>query len=381
MKFNINRDRLAQQFTNLCEIDSPSRQEANIAGYIRSCFKTLGSDEIIEDDSSSRTGSNANNLIVRFNGSNDCGESIFFAAHMDTVEPAIGVQVRREGDMFYSAGDTVLGADDKSGIAPLIEMISVLKEQQIPHCPIELIFTTCEEIGLLGAKNLDPSLIQSKMGIALDSTGINKVIVAAPAANKLKISITGLAAHAGVNPEDGINALQIAAKAISELPLGRIDHETTSNIGVIKAGVAQNIVPARVLMEGEVRSHNQEKLKHYTDFIANKFQEVTENYPAKKGVDDLPKTDFKIANDYPSLSLKKSDKIIQRILKANEKIGREQNMVIGGGGSDANVFNGYGLPTAIVASGMTKIHTTDECCDLNDLVAVTEFLLAIVTGD
>ncbi|PID77069.1 MAG: peptidase M20 [Deltaproteobacteria bacterium] len=379
MNLTVNKERLARQFANLCEIDSPSRQEANIAAYLRSCFATLGADEIIEDNSAAGTGSDTNNMIVRFNGHKGCGESIFFAAHMDTVQPGVGVRVKREGDIFYSAGDTVLGGDDKSGIASLIELVSVLRETGQPHCPMEFIFTTCEEIGLLGAKNLDLGLIRSKHGIALDSTGINQVIVAAPAANKLKIVIQGLAAHAGSNPEGGINALKLAARVITEIPLGRLDHETTSNLGVLRAGTAQNIVPAMVHIEGEVRSHNQEKLDYYTKVIHDKFQEITYNFPEKDEEHELPSTKFEVINDYPSLSLKKTDRVVQRILAASEKIGVNQKMVVGGGGSDANIFCSRGLPTAIVSCGMNMVHTTDEYCDINDLVEITRLLLAMVT--
>lgn len=378
MKFSINRDRLAQHFTNLCEIDSPSRTEAGVASYLKSCFKELGADEIIEDDSMEKTGSNSNNIIIRFNGTGSNQEGVFFSCHMDTVQPGVGIKVKREDDVFYSAGDTILGSDDKSGIASLIELICLLKENDLPHCPIELVFTTCEEIGLIGAKNFDTSLLHAKMGYALDSTGINNIIVAAPAANKLRITIKGMAAHAGFNPEDGINALKIAALAINEVPLGRLDYETTSNFGLMKAGIAQNIVPALVTIEGEVRSHDQEKLKYYTDLIADKFQEVIENFPDQRPELGVPSAELEIINDYPAMNLKKSDPVIQRILKASEIAGHEQNMVIGGGGSDANIFNGFGLPTAILACGMNKVHTIDEFCDLNDLVTITELLFSTV---
>ncbi len=189
MSVKINSERLAQHFTALCEIDSPSRHESAVAEYLRDCFTKLGADEIVEDNSSVQTGADCNNLIIRFNGKGANQEGIFFSAHMDTVQPAIGVKVKREGTMFYSAGETILGGDDKSGIAPLIEMMTLLKESGEPHCPIEIVLTTCEEIGLFGAKFLDHTLLKSKMGYALDSTGINNIIVAAPAANKIKITI------------------------------------------------------------------------------------------------------------------------------------------------------------------------------------------------
>ncbi len=379
MKVTVNRDRLAQHFTNLCEIDSPSRYESNVCQYLRSSFETLGADEIIEDNSSEKTGSNSNNMIVRFNGDNNWENGIFFATHMDTVEPGIGVQVARQGDIFTSKGDTVLGGDDKTGIAAVIELVSLLGETAKNHSPIELVFTTCEEIGLLGAKALDPNLLKSKIGYALDSSGINNVVVAAPAANKIKVIIKGIAAHAGFNPEDGINALLIAAEAITKTPLGRLDHETTANLGVMKAGLAQNIVPALVTIEGEVRSHDGEKLKRYTEQIRDIFEEAVKNHPQQQPHLGVPSCQFEIINDYPAMNLKKNDLVIQKVIAASELAGIPQNMVIGGGGSDANIFNGYGLPTAILACGMNKVHTLQEYADLNDLETTTQLLLAMVT--
>lgn len=382
MEIQINRERLAKHFTDLCEIDSPSRSEEKVAVYLKKCFEELGADEIIEDNSAKLVGSDTNNIVVRFNGTSNNQESLFFAAHMDTVQPANNVKVQRDGDIFSSAGETILGGDDKSGIAPLIELIAVLKENNIPHNPIELIFTTAEEIGLLGAKHFDSSLLQSKLGYALDSTGINNIIVAAPAANKIKISINGVAAHAGLNPEMGINALHLAAKAIAQLPLGRLDKDSTSNFGIIQGGVAQNIIPALVTIEGEVRSHDPEKLIKHTKQIADTFQQVVDEWDGiltEQGV--RPSVDLQILNDYPAMNLDASHPVIRKAYAAGIKIGEEQNFIIGGGGSDANIFNGFGLPTAILATGMNKVHTTDECCDLNDMVIITKLIYALVTSE
>lgn len=382
MNIQINRERLAKHFTDLCEIDSPSRSEANVAAYLKKCFEELGADEILEDSSAKHTGSNTNNIVVRFNGTTGNQEGLFFAAHMDTVQPANNVKVQRDGDIFSSAGETILGGDDKSGIAPLIELIAVLKENNIPHNPIELVFTTAEEIGLLGAKHFDSSLLQSKMGYALDSTGINNIIVAAPAANKIKITVNGVAAHAGLNPEMGINALHIAAKAIAKLPLGRLDKDSTSNLGIIQGGVAQNIIPALVTIEGEVRSHKSEKLAKHTKQIADTFQQAVDEWDgllAEQGV--RPSVDLQILNDYPAMHLDASHPVIKKAKAAGVKIGQDQNFIVGGGGSDANIFNSFGLPTAILATGMNKVHTTDECCDLNDMVILTKLIYALVTSE
>lgn len=380
MKFDINSERLATTFTELCEIDSPSKHEAGVLAYLKDYFTRLGADEIIEDSSREKTGSECNNLIVRFHGTLSDVDPIFFSAHMDTVLPADNVQVKREGDMFFSKGDTVLGGDDKSGIAPIIEMISFVKENNIPHCSVEFLFTTCEEIGLRGAKHIDRSLITAKYGYALDSTGINKIIYAAPAANKIRISVHGKAAHAGINPERGINALQIAAKAISQLPQGRLDENSTCNFGVIKGGMASNIVPDLIIIEGEVRSHNEEKLEEYTKNIADTFTRIVKEYETTEEAGNAtPAVELEIIVDYPAMSIDKNEAVIQRAEQAGKKIDVDLEYVIGGGGSDANIFNGFGFPTVILATGMNKVHTTDECIDLNDMISVTQLLIAMIS--
>lgn len=221
MSITVNRERLAKIFTELCEIDSPSLREEKICQELKRLFVQLGADSVYEDNSASKTGSESGNLIIRFNGNMPDKPGFFFSCHMDTVSPAIGVKVVRTGDIFTSKGDTILGGDDKSGIAAVIELFEVIKEQQTPHPMIEVIITTCEEIGLLGAKHLEFDKIQTKYGYALDSTGMNSVIVGAPAGNKITVTIKGLAAHAGLCPEEGINALELSAAALTKLKLGR----------------------------------------------------------------------------------------------------------------------------------------------------------------
>lgn len=379
MTIQINSERLADHFVTLCETSSPSREERPVAEYLRRIFADLGADFIHEDDSAEKTGANCGNLIIRFTGST-AAPPVFFACHMDTVMPGHGVQVQRDGDIFTSKGDTVLGGDDKSGIAPLIEMMSLLKEHDTPHRTIELIFTTCEEIGLQGAKALDCRPLQSRFGYALDSSGIDKAIVAAPAANKVRVEVRGTAAHAGLNPEAGVNALVIAAQAISRLQLGRIDDESTANIGVIEGGVATNIIPEHVTLKGEVRSHSMTKLDTFTDEMKQRFEDAAAAWviPADSTA-RRPSVEFVVETDYPSMCLQENDIALETVRRAAQRSGRPLTFVIGGGGSDANIFNSHGLQTAILATGMTDVHTTDEKLDLKDMVRLTELLHAIAT--
>ena len=380
MTIAINRERLAATFTELCEISSPSKKEGAIATCLKEKFTVLGADSIFEDGSASSTGSESGNLIVRFNGNQANQEGLFLSCHMDTVGPATGVEVLRTGDIFTSKGETILGGDDKSGIAAILELLALLQENKIPHPMIEVIVTTCEEIGLLGAKHLDHKQLLTKYGYALDSSGIDHVVVGAPAANKITVEIKGLAAHAGLCPEAGINALALAAKGISSLRLGRLDEESTRNFGVIEGGVASNIVPEQILLKGEVRSHSTKKLNLYTREILDTFEKIVVDWQSSPTTGDKrPSVKFEIIDDYPALTIANDTPVIKRIQKASKLAGKNLRYIVAGGGSDANILNSFGFPTAIIATGMSQVHTTKEQLNLNDLMSLTELLYALAT--
>lgn len=379
MKMSIDRERLAADFVLLCETDSPSREEGDIAALLRTIFLRLGADEILEDDSKAFTGSNTGNLIIRFAGSTD-QEPLFLNCHMDTVEPGRGIKVRREGDTFYSSGDTILGSDDKSGIAAILEAIRCVRENNTPHRPLEIILTTCEEIGLLGAKSLDPAMISARIGYALDSTGFGTVIIGAPAANRLEITVRGVAAHAGLHPEWGVNAIQLAARGLNTAPIGRIDEESTVNFGTIQGGTATNIVPDQVTIHGEARSHSTATLDSLTRRIEDAFARAVAEWQDPAGqAKGKPELSFTATPDFPAMRLDQDDPAIRLIDRAAASIGLQLEYKIAGGGSDANIFNGSGLQTAIIATGMTHVHSTDEQVDLQDMVDLTRLLIALIT--
>ena len=380
MTIAINRERLAATFTELCEISSPSRKEGAIAVYLKEKFAGLGADILYEDNSAEKTGSESGNLIIRFNGNLPQQQGFFLSCHMDTVEPASDVRVLRVGDIFTSKGATILGGDDKSGIAAIIELLTMLKENSTPHPMLEIIITTCEEIGLLGAKHLEYDKLLTPYGYALDSCGIDQVIVGAPAANKIQVTIQGLAAHAGLCPEAGINALSLTVAALNTLTMGRLDEESTRNFGVIQGGVATNIVPERVVLKGEVRSHSTEKLQAYTTEIYAAFDQTVASWQGSALTDSKrPSVTFDTIGDYPALVLAEDSPVMQKIRKASAAIDKPLQYIVAGGGSDGNIFNGYGLPTAIIATGMDKVHTVEEQLDLGDLVSLTELLHALAT--
>ena len=375
----INQERLAFLFTTLCEIDSPSKQEGRVAAYLKSHLTDMGA-EVFEDDSASRTGSDCGNLFARFSDGGLDREPVFFNCHMDTVIPSTGVKVKRTGEVFTSAGDTVLGSDDKAGIAALLEVMHTLQEKNVRYGPVELVFTTCEEVGLLGVKALDPANIKAKIGYALDSSGTNRVVIGAPAANRITVKIKGLASHAGLSPEKGISSIQLAARAIARLKLGRLDRESTANIGVIEGGTASNIIPEFLLLQGEVRSHTVRLLEEYTDHIRSVFQEEVDNWSDPAGIiTERPSLSFKIIDDYPVMKLNRESTVIKRVEAAAASLGIELDYVIAGGGSDANIFNSYSLQCAILSTGMDRVHSTRETIKLSDMVHTANLIMAIIS--
>ena len=289
----------------------------------------------------------------------------------------------REGTRFSSAGDTILGGDDKAGIAILIESIRAVKEASLPHLPFDLVFTTCEEIGLRGAKALDISLLRAGEGYALDSSGVDLLIIGAPAANHFHFTVTGAAAHAGLHPERGINAIQLAARCIADLPMGRLDDESTANIGRITGGTATNIIPEIALVEGEVRSHSPEKLAAISQQIRNTVQAVIDDWSpvpgAQLGAGVRPRVDFHLRPEYPAMYIERTASVLQRVDKAAARLQREIRYERAGGGSDANIFSGKGLQTAIIGIGMDHVHSTEESIDLRDMVRTAELIAAILT--
>lgn len=373
----INTQRLSDEFMRLTAIDSPSYKEAVIAAYLQQRFELLGA--VVEfDDAGAALGSDSGNMIARLSGTRP-GEPFLVCVHMDTVSPAENVQPVFTDGIFTSAGQTILGADDKAGIAELIEAIEVLQEQNIPYPPLEIVITICEEQGLLGAKELDFSHFKAKRGIALDTTGIDRIINRAPAANRFKVDIFGLEAHAGVCPEQGISAIAIASRAIAHMPLGRIDQETTANIGSINGGIATNIIPGQVTVRGEVRSHSLDKLRDITETIIHCLEEEVQKCKVTIGEETKQAAmAFEIKEDFPAMQIPDSAPVVQLVVAAGKALQRPQQICAAGGGSDASIFNGAGIDMVILATGMAKVHTLEEQVSLSDMEKISELLLEII---
>lgn len=356
------RNTIIDYFISLVKIDSESGEEKNIAQKLECDFKELGA-ETRFDNANNKTGGNTGNFYAYFKGNID-KEPILFCAHMDTVMPGKNIKPKILKDRITSDGTTVLGADDKSGIAQIYCAIKELKENNEDHAPIEVLFTISEEIGLLGAKYMDYSMIRSGKGYALDTHSIGEIVLGSPSQNSMKYIIHGKESHAGSNPEHGINAIRIASEAISVMPMGRIDAETTCNVGIIEGGKATNIIPNMVTIRAEARSHNKEKLQKVTDQMTQALLKTAEKYKLK---DFQAKVDIEIKEEYSSFKLNEDDEIILLAKKASENAGLTFKASVGGGGSDANIFNRKGIKMCIAGTGMSKVHTVDEYILISDL--------------
>ncbi|MBU4287409.1 MAG: M20/M25/M40 family metallo-hydrolase [Proteobacteria bacterium] len=372
----IKKDRLLNTFLSLVKIDSISREEANISNEIKKILESLGA-ETMNDSAGEKIGANTGNLIARFKGNIKC-PPLLLNAHMDTVNPGKGISVIFKDGILTSDGTTILGADDKSAIAIIIETIRILQENNLEYGHLELVFTICEEIGLLGAKHLDYSLITASYGYTLDATDTEGLVTRAPAANRIEFKIHGKDAHAGAAPEKGINAICLASKAIADLDIGRIDHETTCNIGIIEGGIATNIVPSMVTVKGETRSHDKEKLRKITDEIVSSFKNVVDNYKKSVSDDDLPCLEISIENDFSLTNIPDDTPVVTLVRKAAENLGRNMTSKTSGGGSDANIFFEKGINVGVLGTGMQDMHTVRESVKLDDMVRTVELLLEII---
>lgn len=368
--FDVNKQRLINEFLSLVQIDSETKHERVIADVLIDKFRELGVD-VEEDDSQEVTGHGAGNLICTLPGTEANCEPIYFTAHMDTVVPGKNIKPSIEGDYIVSDGTTILGADDKAGIAAILEAIRTIQESNLPHGDLQFIITVGEESGLVGAKALDKDKIKAKFGYALDSNGpVGDIIVAAPSQAKLTVNIQGKTAHAGVEPEKGISAITLAAKAISNMKLGRIDDETTANIGRFAGGKQTNIVCDHVEIIAEARSLKENKLAKQVEHMKETF----ENTAKKLG----GHADVKVDIMYPQFSQQKDDQVVKVAEKAAEKLGLTSRLLTSGGGSDANIFAGAGIPTVNLAVGYEEIHTTNERMPINELVNITKLVTAII---
>lgn len=366
----INRQRLVDEFISLVRIDSLSRQERKMADALLIKLKDMGYDPY-EDDAGIKIGGNAGNVICRIKGAKD-KPALLLMAHMDTVVPGISKKPAIEGDIIKTDGTTILGGDDAAGIAVILETVRSLKEDGVPFGDLYVAFTVCEEGGLYGARNLDLTKLPADFAFILDEGGpIGYTAVKAPYYNKFEVVFQGRAAHAGVEPEKGLSAIMMASKAIATMPnFGRIDEESTSNIGIIRGGEVRNIVCESCRIEGEVRSISEEKIDRFTGEILDHFKKVAESLGGSVQIN--------LERMYPGFDIKETDDIIRLLKKASEISGIPLQLCSSGGGSDTNIINGAGIPAVNIGVGMEKVHSKDEFIRISDLEKACHFLTAII---
>ncbi|MGD8837758.1 MAG: M20/M25/M40 family metallo-hydrolase [Desulfobacteraceae bacterium] len=374
-KVVINKDRLAQSFVGLVKIDSVSKEEGALCRFLQTRLSRLGVETLV-DDAGVAVGGDSGNLIGRFHG-NRTVAPLLLSAHMDTVEPGRGVRPVLVDGIFRSGGETVLGADDKCGIAIILEALACIVQDRRPCGPLELVFSVCEEIGLQGAKHLAYDQLTARMGYVLDTRNPEVIITRAPAAHRITLQVDGKAAHAGAEPEKGVNAIALAAKAIAALELGRIDAETTCNIGIIEGGVATNIVPAKVVIQGEVRSHDRAKLSSVTDNIVQAFQKaVNESKAERNGF--TAELSVEVALDFDLLAVPQDHDVVKLAHQAAANLHRKIYTASSGGGSDANILNQHGIAAGVLGTGCENVHTVQERVALDDMVRAAELLVEII---
>ncbi len=359
----INRQRMVNTFLELVRIDSPSGCEQDVARYCAERMSALGFS--IESDA-------AGNLFCKRSGR---GEPLLVNAHMDGVQPCIGIKPVVDGDIIRSDGTTILGADDRSAVAAILEVMHVIVDEKLSTPALEVVFTVREELGLRGAKELDYARLSAKQGVVLDHDGAaGGIVVAAPYQDRLEVAVHGKAAHAGGAPEKGISAIRVAAEAIAAMPLGRIDAETTANIGLITGGMARNVVPALATIDGEARSRDAAKLEAQTAAMVAAFESAAQRHGAT--------VDIKVTRKYDGFRVsEQSSAILRHLMAATRALGIEPRLEESGGGSDVNIFRTHGIDALVMSCGFGAVHTTDEYQSISELLKAAQILLkAIVTA-
>jgi tripeptide aminopeptidase len=362
---------VVELFLQLAAVPSPPGEERAVADRVAGYLGDLGLD-VDEDDAGERIDSTAGNLLARIEPTADGGTPLFLCAHLDTVPPDGPLEpvVDDEG-MVRNAGGTILGADNKAAVATMLEAVRRVLAERRPHAGIELLFTPKEEIGLLGAAAFDHARLRARVGYVYDMAApIGDVILGAPHSHSMQVRFHGRAAHSGMYPEEGRSAIAAAAKAISDFRLGRLDEDTTANVGLIEGGTAGNIVPEHCTFLAEARSHDERKL-------ADVVQEMLDAVAFAAGLEEC-EVETEVHKSYRGYRFKRDDLAVRIAADALAASGVEPRFGRTGGAADANVFNERGLACVNLANGMTDIHTPDERIAVADLEAMVGVTLALV---
>lgn len=365
------RDDALELFLELAALPSPPGEERAVADAVLRYLRDLGLDPD-EDDAGSRIDSTMGNIYVGLEGTAE-GTPLFFCAHLDTVPPSGPLEPVVEDGTVRNAGGTILGADNKSAVVAMLEAVRRVLAEGIPHAGIELIFTPKEEVGLIGIAAFDHDRLQADLGYVYDQAApIGEIILGAPHAQAMHVTFHGRAAHSGMFPEEGRSAIQAAAKAIADLRLGRVDEETTANVGTISGGTAGNIVPEWCSFLAEARCHDEKRLSELTQEMLDVFSFAATSCDCE--------VETEARKDYRGYRFKPDDDVVVLAAAALTRCGYEPTYALSGGAADANVFNERGRRCVNLANGMTDIHTPDERIAVADLGAMIEVTLALVEG-
>ena len=391
MSININEERLKNTFIELVSVPCPSCDEKQEADLLVKKLQELGMEPKVDragdllvkklqelgmepkvDRAGEQCGGTTGNVWGFLKGDVPGALRLFFEAHMDSVAPTTGTNVIEKDGVLYSDGTTTLGGDDKSGVAAVLEAMQCIIENDLPHGDIQVCFTIGEETGSYGVRYMDKTMIQADAGYCMDCGGHPGAIFnASPKAINLKLKVKGKSAHAGLEPEKGINAIMLAADALHALPAyGRIDEETTLSVDMIDGGLAPNIVPEACEIVIDMRCPNQTKLERLKNETVEIFRNVVE---AKGGAVEVA-----VKEVAPGVNLNTDHATVKLAATAAEKLGFPVSTGFTGGCSDANFLCGMGLPTVLLATGMDKIHTTEERLALEDLYNAASWVLGIV---
>lgn len=374
LKMGINQVRIIDEFSRLVAIDSPSYMERQMGDYVKSRLQGLGM-IVIEDDAGEKFGGNCGNIYGFLNGDPD-RKPLLFCAHLDTVEPSRGKEaVITDDGKIRSRGNTVLGADDLTGVAAILEALTVIKERDLPHGPIEVLFPVAEEVYTKGSQVFDFAKVMSEEAYVLDLAGpVGTAAYAAPSILSFTVTVHGRASHAGFAPQKGIHAIAVAADAISLMPMGRIDEETSMNVGMITGGLGTNIVPDKCVVKGEVRSLNHEKAKRQAELVKKQFERSASAAHAT--------VDFDVYTASKAYETPLEHPVVARFEKACDRLKLPVSLVKTFGGSDNNVIAQNNITGIVIANAMSRIHSCDEYTTVEEIIQAADLTLMLMTmGD
>ena len=356
----IDQERLVNSFCELVKIDSPSDEEEEVAQYLTGRLERLGF--TVERDAHG-------NVIASEEGA----DPLMLSAHMDTVEPGRGIKPEVQGDRIVSDGTTILGGDCKAGVAAILEGLESIAQDGSPRRPVQVILTRGEEIGLVGAANLDYSMIRCRDAVVFDGNGpVSTITGASPTYMKFDVNITGRGAHAGVEPEKGLSAIRIASEIINELPNGRLDEETTFNVGLITGGTVRNAVPVEASFGGEFRSHNTETIDLLRVQVRETMRKAREKYRDATIQEELEMM-------FQMYLLDPNEAIVQLVTNQLRNMSLQPNIHPSGGGTDANAMRLNGVECVVVGMATNEMHTVNEYVVIPDILATAQFCQNILT--